>query len=500
MTSKISVICLVVGSLGPACGARTGIEDGPGGECSTDSECDDGLFCNGLERCALGSCVSGNAPDCDDDDSCTTDDCWEGDGSCRHVPLELDMDGDSWGDARCGGQDCDDARADVHPEAPELCNGIDDNCNDEVDEPLTPRWLADADLAGGVFGQSLVWMDDELALAWHSAGSRAAPLMLGFLSREGSFLREPEPVTADSNESYGPSLTWSGDALCLAYNTNASSGTLDAINVQLFDASGYRLGVLYGYSEGHAEHRNPRAAWTGRGYGLVHRLGHFGSGNSEIEFYALNSAGQFVAGPVTIADESTDSYAPHIVWTDFGFVVAWIDEQDGAFAISWARLSAEGEILSGPTVLARPTTYAWSLNLAAVSDDDLLLAWTELRYPFGSEMRYVVASASGDLRGEPAPLTPEAESSTTPVLLRVDDQLAIAWVRYAGPVLPETPAELRFAWASSTGHLTSDPISVAPAWSRSRRPNMAWTGDSMALTWLDELEAGEGVYFGRVCR
>jgi hypothetical protein len=33
-----------------------------------------------------------------------------------------------------GPADCDDTRSSVHPNAPELCNGIDDNCNGQVDE------------------------------------------------------------------------------------------------------------------------------------------------------------------------------------------------------------------------------------------------------------------------------------------------------------------------------------------------------------------------------
>ena len=39
------------------------IEDigfGPVGDCLDDSECDDGIFCNGAERCAEGSCVAGD--------------------------------------------------------------------------------------------------------------------------------------------------------------------------------------------------------------------------------------------------------------------------------------------------------------------------------------------------------------------------------------------------------------------------------------------------------
>src|SRR6185436_5053684 len=40
-----------------------------------------------------------------------------------------DNDGDGYGKSCALGPDCNDSNAAVHPVAPELCNGIDDNCN-----------------------------------------------------------------------------------------------------------------------------------------------------------------------------------------------------------------------------------------------------------------------------------------------------------------------------------------------------------------------------------
>ncbi len=50
--------------------------------CTSDSQCDDGLFCNGAEICSSGSCISASAPACEDDGySCTTE-CNENTDSC----------------------------------------------------------------------------------------------------------------------------------------------------------------------------------------------------------------------------------------------------------------------------------------------------------------------------------------------------------------------------------------------------------------------------------
>jgi len=98
--------------------------DGPG--------CDDGLACTGQESCdETGACrsIPGTAPDCDDDDACTIDSCSEP-GECQHEPGDTDADGDGFS---CG-EDCDDRDGEVSPEADELCNGRDDDCDSDVDE------------------------------------------------------------------------------------------------------------------------------------------------------------------------------------------------------------------------------------------------------------------------------------------------------------------------------------------------------------------------------
>lgn len=61
-------------------------------------------------------------------------------------PGNLDSDGDSYSEP----QDCNDNDASVHPNAPELCNLVDDDCNGFVDDdPIdASSWYLDADEDG----------------------------------------------------------------------------------------------------------------------------------------------------------------------------------------------------------------------------------------------------------------------------------------------------------------------------------------------------------------
>lgn len=50
-----------------------------------NADCDDGLYCNGVETCSNGNCVAGTPPNCNDGISCTVDSCDETNNVCKHV-------------------------------------------------------------------------------------------------------------------------------------------------------------------------------------------------------------------------------------------------------------------------------------------------------------------------------------------------------------------------------------------------------------------------------
>jgi Putative metal-binding motif len=71
---------------------------------------------------------------------------------------DRDADGDGYVDVRCenfsetggraGGDDCDDSRADTHPDLPEVCDTRDNNCDGAIDEGVLFTLYVDTDLDG----------------------------------------------------------------------------------------------------------------------------------------------------------------------------------------------------------------------------------------------------------------------------------------------------------------------------------------------------------------
>ncbi len=116
-------------------GCDGGVAPMPDGQaaCSSDEACDDGLFCNGVERClpeaaeadAIG-CVRGELPclagqRCDD----AADECVS---NCSVLP---DADGDGVEAIACGGADCDDTNPNRYPGNVEVCDdaNVDEDCD-----------------------------------------------------------------------------------------------------------------------------------------------------------------------------------------------------------------------------------------------------------------------------------------------------------------------------------------------------------------------------------
>jgi len=74
-----------------------------------------------------------------------------------------DNDGDGHDSVESGGDDCNDDDASVNPDASESCDGVDNDCDGEVDEGVSTTYYADADNDG--FGDPDVAMDACEALA-----------------------------------------------------------------------------------------------------------------------------------------------------------------------------------------------------------------------------------------------------------------------------------------------------------------------------------------------
>ncbi len=87
--------------------------------------------------------------------ACDTDDDKPGahTGDTGTSPAATDADGDGY----FADEDCNDNDASIHPGATELCDGMDNDCDGEIDEEVLTTYYADAD--GDGFGDPDTWVE-----------------------------------------------------------------------------------------------------------------------------------------------------------------------------------------------------------------------------------------------------------------------------------------------------------------------------------------------------
>jgi hypothetical protein len=139
-------------------------------------------------RVVLVTCLLLAAPGCRDKDtgsSDTADTQPSGDSDPEDSgPVDTGTPVDEDADGHPLATDCDDTNAAIHPEADEICDSVDNDCDgaiDEADAVDASTWYADAD--GDGYGQE----DDSLAPPGPPAG------MLP--TRDGRTPRSPSPWT-----------------------------------------------------------------------------------------------------------------------------------------------------------------------------------------------------------------------------------------------------------------------------------------------------------------
>ncbi len=115
--------------------------------CVSNFDCQDSSWCNGVERCFAGCCRPAADTPCNSHSACIQDMCEESTQTCSQITLAGDdVDGDGHLDFACGGDDCDDTEPNTFVGAPEICDGLDNDCNLLVDDrsrrPFGPELIS----------------------------------------------------------------------------------------------------------------------------------------------------------------------------------------------------------------------------------------------------------------------------------------------------------------------------------------------------------------------
>lgn len=343
-----------------------------GGGSSEVTDCDDGLWCNGLESCSEGTCVGGAEPCQNIDPEYCQVTCEESSGGPRCLSVALDIDEDGYGTTQCEanpGEDCDDARPEVNPGVVEFCDGTDSDCNGliDVDDGVAINVTETSSAYGNDLDLAYLPGEGAYGLAYLDLESRA---MFRSYSADGAVLAEPvalssELVSVETNR--GILLVPAGEQFMALYETDEGGGTLQTqmVTAQGFIDAPAALPVFetFGHGSGLSELDDGQVAviWQNAlNSSTIRRIGTDGSTIAEHVFASPSP----VAGPRLTSVGETLAFT----WTDA------VSTQLGIFDDNFAPLtrvpiSESSGVGSHARTEAKPMGDGFAL--ISVSDDAL---------------------------------------------------------------------------------------------------------------------------------
>lgn len=176
-----------------------------------------------------GRCVTLEPVDCDDNDPCTNDACDPANGLCSYSIATFDLDGDGYRGPRVGtkageegscGDDCDDTNAAAHPGGIEIRDGVDNDCNDIIDDNATfvPEGTMPVRVSTNDFPQGdasgLAWSGTSYVAEYTAGQGQRVTNIAAALTANGGSLRG---ITSSPTSRRTPSAgRWCGSAIASA--------------------------------------------------------------------------------------------------------------------------------------------------------------------------------------------------------------------------------------------------------------------------------------------
>jgi hypothetical protein len=439
-------------ALACACGARTSLpvgdavpEAGPGPECTKTEDCDNSDKCK-PQACVAGRCEKQAEVTCDDRDPCTDDECDPETGNCIFRPASYDLDGDGHkaprpgkkpGDPDACGDDCDDTSPLAYPGAPEVCDGVDNDCNGVVDDGA--QYLPKQGAGDGVrvSGPSLeraypggLAHDGARYFADYTGTlSRKERLFGGLLDLDGKHITPEDRLASVESDAYAGDAVWTGDRYAMVWEDRRFDNF--EVFFAMFDASGKKL----------------------------------------------------APGDVRVSSTPGFSINPSLVWTGREFIVTWQDGegQDGTFDAYAQRIQLEGT-LTGSAV--RLTTDGGESPSFAVGRPGLGLAFTR-KGAGGTHVLFRAFDFQLQPLGQEVALTPN-EGARYPVIVWNRDVFVMAWTN------PASPSSIWGAVLDGTGKVQVAPKKISDSPRFARDPSLIPLGDRLLAVYADTRDQNGG--------
>lgn len=410
------------------------------GECRGDADCPFDDLC--LPRaCVEHQCVDLEPVFCDDADPCTNDTCEASSGQCSFEPLTPDLDGDGHrqplpgflpGSPQACGDDCDDQAVSALPGGMELCDGVDNDCNGITDDGYafvstgrTPVVVAEGNKGADSSGMVHTGEQYVALVTVHDEHYQARLVGLGDLT---TFSFETDVVLGNS-DTFGGGLTWSGQALALAWEDRRDSDY--EIYFNRFDASGNKLSPDVRISEASGFSLDPTLLFTGTDYLVGWTDGRNGSDDFKVFGQRVTRLGQPIGSNVNLTPDFFNAKGAALT--------SGITEIGLTFSASSAygeqvvfRAAPYDFSVLGPAVVVSPPNAAG--GGAVFANGNYIVSWSEYtpgQGP-GASIWGAIVDRNGAILQAAQALTQLGGFARSHSVLSLGDRILVAWANDLG--------------------------------------------------------------------
>ena len=362
---------------------------------------------------------------------------------------EADADGD--GVATCEG-DCDDASNVTFPGAPEVCDTLDNDCDGQADEEL-PRYSYYPDGDGDGFGVS------------------------AHLELNCSSTPPPGHVVVGGDCNDADSMTYpAAHEFCDAVDNNCDGAIDNSDECDRNCNPPETVGPQHPIADGadYGGNRFHRTVWNGAGFATVwsdRRL----RGTDSVFLALSDSDGRRKGADILVASSNGEAMNPSIAWTGGGYGVAWADTRDGGnLEIYFTLLDATGTKLIPDTRVTTDTAVSVWVDIAW-SGDEFGLVWE------GQGIEFTTVDPSGERTSAVRPISSNPSSPSFPAIVWTGVGYGAVWIEVLSG-----HGQVLFQSLAGTGDPIGSPRQVSSVTTNNAwNPRLAWSGSGFGVVWHD---------------
>ncbi len=193
---------------------------------------------------------------------------------------------------------------------------------------------------------------------------------------------------------------------------------------------------------------------------------------------------------ITDTDSASLSDELTVAWTGSEFAMSWVDDRHGNAEIYFVRLSPAAEVIDGVVRITDDGGASIGPSLAW-SGSQFGLSWTDDRD--GNEEIYLaLIDPDGSKAGDDVRLTDDGGASVDSSLVWGGTTFAVSWSDDR-----DGNEEIYFMLVSADG-TPGTATRLTDASGTSARPSLAWASDGYGVGWDDDRDGSSEIYFARI--